>query len=280
MSATPVASSASPLGLLRMQEPTALAAGAATELAGGRDRQRPQGLGRDLRRAPGHRRAAARPRDHRRPQRCGVDHALARHQGPPDPPAPRPPYGGGHLAGSGPARVPRDQPNQLWMTDITEHPTREGKLYCCVVLDAFSRMVVGWSIDSTQTTALVLDALGMATRGASPSASSSSIPIAACRVDSTGRRNALIKGGLMGRPAGWMQELTGRSAIKSPGRPSLRREVQRAFWREIAKGVRSRRPESGRGVWGGWQPVVQRGWWDAVCRSLPAQRPVPVVYGA
>lgn len=32
----------------------------------------------------------------------------------------------------------RDGPNQLWVTDITEHPTREGKLYCAVVLDAFS----------------------------------------------------------------------------------------------------------------------------------------------
>jgi putative transposase len=50
------------------------------------------------------------------------------------------------------------------MTDITEHPTREGKLYCCVVLDAFSRFVVGWSIDSTQTTTLVLNAIGMAIR--------------------------------------------------------------------------------------------------------------------
>lgn len=58
----------------------------------------------------------------------------------------------------------RSGPDQLWMTDITEHPTREGKVYCCVVLDAFSRMVVGWSIDSTQTTTLVLNALGMATR--------------------------------------------------------------------------------------------------------------------
>lgn len=57
----------------------------------------------------------------------------------------------------------RDRPNQLWMTDITEHPTREGKLYCCVVLDAFSRLAVGWSIDTTQTTALVTNALGMAT---------------------------------------------------------------------------------------------------------------------
>jgi putative transposase len=33
--------------------------------------------------------------------------------------------------------------DQLWVTDITEHPTREGKLYCCVVLDVFSRRVVG-----------------------------------------------------------------------------------------------------------------------------------------
>src|SRR5204862_6321006 len=58
----------------------------------------------------------------------------------------------------------RDAPNQLWLTDITEHPTREGKVYCCVVLDAFSRFVVGWSIDSSQTTLLVVNALGMATR--------------------------------------------------------------------------------------------------------------------
>jgi hypothetical protein len=57
----------------------------------------------------------------------------------------------------------RDSPNQLWMTDITEHPTREGKVYCCVVLDAFSRLVVGWAVESTQTTVLVTNALGMAT---------------------------------------------------------------------------------------------------------------------
>ena len=41
----------------------------------------------------------------------------------------------------------------------------------------------------------------------------------------------------MGRPAGWMKELTGRSLMKSPGAPSLRREVERAFWVEIATGV-------------------------------------------
>jgi putative transposase len=45
----------------------------------------------------------------------------------------------------------RTSPNQLWISDITEHPTREGKVYCAVVLDAYSRRVVGWSIDSSPT---------------------------------------------------------------------------------------------------------------------------------
>lgn len=62
----------------------------------------------------------------------------------------------------------RSAPNQLWLTDITEHPTREGKIYCCAVLDAFSRRVVGWSIDSTQTSQLVMNALGMATQKRHP----------------------------------------------------------------------------------------------------------------
>jgi transposase InsO family protein len=56
----------------------------------------------------------------------------------------------------------RAAPNLLWVTDITEHPTREGKVYCAVVLDTFSRKVVGWSIDSTQTATPVTNALSMA----------------------------------------------------------------------------------------------------------------------
>jgi putative transposase len=65
-------------------------------------------------------------------------------------------------------RFKADGPDRLWMTDITEHPTREGKIYCCAVIDAFSRMVVGWSIDSRQTGLLVANALGMALRRRSP----------------------------------------------------------------------------------------------------------------
>ena len=55
-------------------------------------------------------------------------------------------------------------PNTLWLTDITEHKTREGTLYCCVVLDQFSRRVVGWAIDRRNEATLVNDALIMAAR--------------------------------------------------------------------------------------------------------------------
>ncbi|WP_184778420.1 IS3 family transposase [Amycolatopsis jiangsuensis] len=59
-------------------------------------------------------------------------------------------------------------PNRKWLTDITEHRTREGQVYCAVVLDVYSRRVVGWSIDSSPTAALVTNALGMAIDNRAP----------------------------------------------------------------------------------------------------------------
>jgi putative transposase len=53
-------------------------------------------------------------------------------------------------------------PNVLWITDITEHPTIEGKVYCAAVMDAYSRLIIGWSIAEHMRTELVTDALGMA----------------------------------------------------------------------------------------------------------------------
>ncbi len=62
-------------------------------------------------------------------------------------------------------------PNELWLTDITEHETQEAKLYCCVVLDMYSRKVVGWAIDRRCEAVLVNDALQKAgtSRPTSPS---------------------------------------------------------------------------------------------------------------
>ncbi len=37
----------------------------------------------------------------------------------------------------------RDGPNQLGMTEITEHPTADRRIFCCAVLDAWSRRIVG-----------------------------------------------------------------------------------------------------------------------------------------
>jgi putative transposase len=55
-----------------------------------------------------------------------------------------------------------DSPDRLWVTDITQHRTGQGWVYCAVVLDVFSRRVVGWSIADHLRTELVIDALDMA----------------------------------------------------------------------------------------------------------------------
>jgi transposase InsO family protein len=62
------------------------------------------------------------------------------------------------------------RPNEVWLTDITEHPTREAKVYCCVVLDLFSRRAVGWAIDRRCEATFVNDALSMAAGSRTPTA--------------------------------------------------------------------------------------------------------------
>jgi putative transposase len=59
-------------------------------------------------------------------------------------------------------RFVADGPNRLWATDITEHPTSEGKVYCAAVLDCYSRRIVGWAIADHMRAELVVDALQMA----------------------------------------------------------------------------------------------------------------------
>lgn len=54
------------------------------------------------------------------------------------------------------------EPDMLWLTDITEHPTAEGKLYMCAIKDACSNRIVGWAIDSRMKARLAVAALEMA----------------------------------------------------------------------------------------------------------------------
>jgi putative transposase len=73
----------------------------------------------------------------------------------PDPSAPRPAD-----------LVARDftakRPNELWVTDLTYVPTWSGVAYVCFIVDAFSRMIVGWRVAGHMRTDMVLDALEMA----------------------------------------------------------------------------------------------------------------------
>jgi putative transposase len=61
-----------------------------------------------------------------------------------------------------------ERPNQLWVSDITYVSTWEGFLYLAVILDVFSRRVVGWAVDDHMRTELPLEALKMAVRERQP----------------------------------------------------------------------------------------------------------------
>jgi putative transposase len=55
-----------------------------------------------------------------------------------------------------------EAPDKVWVTDITYIRTQEGFAYLAVVIDLFSRRVIGWSMQSRQTTDIVLQALHLA----------------------------------------------------------------------------------------------------------------------
>jgi len=55
-----------------------------------------------------------------------------------------------------------ERPNLLWLTDITEHPTAEGKLYLCAVKDACTNRIVGYSMSERMTSQLAVDAISHA----------------------------------------------------------------------------------------------------------------------
>ena len=65
-------------------------------------------------------------------------------------------------------RFTADAPNRLWLTDITEHPTGEGKLYLCAVKDAHSGRIVGYSMHHRMKAALAVAALRNAVALRSP----------------------------------------------------------------------------------------------------------------
>jgi transposase InsO family protein len=70
-------------------------------------------------------------------------------------------------------RVQRDftaiRPDLVWLTDITEHPTLEGKLYCCAIKDVFSNRIAGYALAYRMTADLAVAALWSAIARRRPS---------------------------------------------------------------------------------------------------------------
>jgi transposase InsO family protein len=151
-----------------VEDPGALSPVDPARLADRPDRPGPRRVLRHLRPAEGPRRAAERPRPGDRAQhrcaarRAGISGLPLRRR------AKRVPAQK-TVTDLVKRQFTADGPNRLWVTDITEHPTREGKVYCCVVIDVFSRRVVGWAIDTAQRADLATNALGMAIDSRRPS---------------------------------------------------------------------------------------------------------------
>ena len=113
------------------------------------------------------------------------------------------------------------EPNRLWVMDVTEHPTAEGKVYLAVVLDAWSRRVVGWSIADHIRSELVVDAVQMALWRRRPTAGQTmahsdhgarTVHLLGLR-PTTPRRRAV---GVDGDDRGLLRQQRGRELLRDP----------------------------------------------------------------
>ena len=95
-------------------------------------------------------------------------------------------------------RMELTAPNQLWVADLTYIRLQQEFVYMAVVLDAFSRRVVGWALNRSLPSAVAVDALQQAWTRANRCPALSIIPIAACNMLRKITSNC-CKG--MGRPA-------------------------------------------------------------------------------
>ena len=137
-----------------------------------------------------------------------------------------------------------DRPRQLWVADITYVRILAGFCYVAFITDVFSRRIVGWAVAPTlHTQSLPLLALEHALLSTGASRNDSGLVHHSDRGSQGGfnwwTQHLRSRRVLMGRPAGWLKELTGRSAMISPGAPKTRRSIERRFWKEIATGSSS-----------------------------------------
>lgn len=91
-----------------------------------------------------------------------------------------------------------EAPDRLWVADITDHPTADGRLYLASVIDAFSRKVVGWATGEAATAELAIDAVNMAVRNRKPDPGLIHHSDHGCQYTSITFGKTLLKSGIVG----------------------------------------------------------------------------------
>ncbi len=176
------------------------------------------------------------------------------------------------VAAAAPDLLERDftaaAPNLAWVADITYVRCYEGWLYLAIVMDLFSRKIVGWSMRDTLEAEIVSDALAMSVARRRPAAgvihhsdrgSQGGFNWSSQRLDEEGCDGS--SSATCGRSCGAASDAVAGSAVGGAAGGAA----------AVLAGDRSRRLERGGGrrgwrVGGGWRPVVSRGWRDAAAQ--------------
>ena len=175
-----------------------------------------------------------------------------------------------------------DQPDAVWLSDITEHPTLEGKLFCCAIKDVFSNRIVGYSIAERMTAQLAVSALRAAIARRQPVGT---VVVHSDRGSQGGlnrRSQHLDAGGVDGHDEGTAAGgavVSGADPVAGPADGRVARGPG-----PVLGGDRSRREDRGRCGGGGCViaggvPVVPSRWRGETLPSFDSVGPVSVLRG-
>jgi putative transposase len=190
----------------------------------------------------------------------------------------------GPVPGSTPDLLKRDftarRPNERWCADFTYLRCWTGVVFLSFVIDVYSRMIVGWQLAGHMRESLVEDALQMAV--ATRRIDSRQLLIHHSDHGSQGGFNwssqHLDRGGCDGQAGGMDEGVDGSVGDEVAGQAvasaRCRASVLAADRRRLEQ---RRRGAVGRGVAGGWQPMVQGAWRDGDVHARPGLVPVPVL---
>jgi hypothetical protein len=191
----------------------------------------------------------------------------------PDPSASRPPD-----------LVDRDftaeRPDELWLADFTYLRCWEGVVFFSFVIDAFSRRVVGWQFSTSMRTDLVLDALRMALTRREHGADVELIHHSDAGSQGGFMRSSqhLDRGGCDGQASGMDEGVDGQVADEVAGQAVASARCRASVLATDRRGFEQRgRGAGGRGVTGGWQPMVQGAWRDGDVHARAGLVPVFVL---